>query len=772
MKHISLLIILFSALFLQVQAVPSLLSSVPSNNQQQVSVQSRLVLTLSESVQLGEGNATLNGSVVEPLTQTQQYLIFAPVLDYFCTYELHLPAGYLKSTSGESEEIRLRFTTAPEPMPNGCNVGVAQNGSRQYVSIQEAIDAAPSYSDQRFVIFVDSGSYASVHIPEDKPNITLWGKDRHRVHIRQEAMDKPAVQIDAEGSYLFQLGLEAPNGAGLEYRSDKNVLRFCRIEAGRAAIKQYEGRLHVAESLLKSGGAIVSSLGKMYVETSTLQAVGAATVLESGSAEHQPYGLVLNASWVQAGQDSIRLVSALSDGAMIHVQQTALPSLLRTDAWDDHDFTSVAFSEYMNYGLGARRYPVVYMTEAMAETVLLSMFEGWDPYDVLRNTGKQFDTWIEGAGYGANRGGNGGQTVTVSTEADLRSFAASNHPTIIRVQGTIHLSQAVGVGSNTTITGVDESSTIVGNLYVGSEARNVIIQYLNITHPGELKANDGISIEGAKRVLVRHVSLFDCSDGTCDTRNGADSITVAWNKIYYVNQLNGHRYTMIADGVLIRNDMGEVIDYGNPLHITFHHNWWSTLCDQRMPSSTNAHAHLYNNYWAATNNYYCSLARTNSEFYSEQNFYQTVRNPIYNDGFVSKIYTSGNVYRACFGSIHSGRDAVAAPAYDYIPGSAADVPSLATARSGNVRVDPSYVPTHVKPLDATGLSPKMWFDSNGLRVCYEAYVPGTELVVYTLQGLCVARVAMKQAEMDVDLPDGNQVYVVRLGGYSRCMVRN
>ena len=144
------------------------------------------------------------------------------------------------------------------------------------------------------------------------------------------------------------------------------------------------------------------------------------SVLESGSAEHQPYGLVLNASWVQAGQDSIRLVSALSDGAMIHVQQTALPSLLRTDAWDDHDFTSVAFSEYMNYGLGARRYPVVYMTEAMAETVLLSMFEGWDPYDVLRNTGKQFDTWIEGAGYGANRGGNGGQTVTVSTEADLR----------------------------------------------------------------------------------------------------------------------------------------------------------------------------------------------------------------------------------------------------------------------------------------------------------------------------------------------------------------
>ena len=58
------------------------------------------------------------------------------------------------------------------------------------------------------------------------------------------------------------------------------------------------------------------------------------------------------------------------------------------------------------------------------------------------------------------------------------------------------------------------------------------------------------------------------------------------------------------------------------------------------------------------------------------------------------------------------------------------------------------------------------------RSCYEAYVPGTELVVYTLQGLCVARVAMKQAEMDVDLPDGNQVYVVRLGGYRRCMVRD
>lgn len=771
MKHISLLFILFTVLFLHVQAVPSLLSSVPSNNQQQVSVQSRLVLTLSESVQLGEGSATLNGNVIEPLTQTQQYLIFAPALNYFSTYELYLPAGYLKSTSGESEEIYLRFTTAPEPMPNGCNVGVAQNGSRQYLSIQEAIDAAPSHSDQRFVIFVDTGSYASVHIPEDKSNITLWGKDRHRVHIRQDVMDKPAVQIDAEGSYLFQLGLEAPNGVGLEYRSDKNVLRFCRIEAGRGAIKQYEGRLHVAESLLKSGGTIVSALGKMHVETSTLQAVGAATVLESGSSGNQPCGLVLNASRVQAAQDSIWLVNALSDGTMIHVQQTALPSLLSSDAWNDHDFTSVAFSEYMNYGLGARRYPVVYLTEAMAEAVLLALFDDWDPYDVLRNTGKQFDTWIEGEGYGANRGGNGGQTVTVSNEADLRAYAASDKPTIIQIQGTIHLAQAVGVGSNTTLTGVDEASTIVGNLYVGSAARNVIIQYLNITHPGELKANDGISIEGARRVMIRHVSLYDCSDGTCDTRNGADSVTIAWNKIYYVNQLDGHRYTMIADGVIIRDDKGDVIDYGNPLHITFHHNWWSTLCDQRMPSSTNARAHMYNNYWAATNNYYCSLARTNSEFYSEHNLYQMVRNPIYNDGFVSKIYTSGNIYRACSGSIHSGRDAVDAPTYDYTPGSAADVPSLATARSGNVRVDPSYVPTQVKQPEATDLTPKMWFDSNGLRVFYEAYVPGTELAVYTLQGLCVARVTMKQAEIDVDLPDGNQVYVVRLGGYSRCMVR-
>ena len=56
---------------------------------------------------------------------------------------------------------------------------VAADGTGDYTSVQQAIDAAPAGRTEPWLIFVKSGSYEeSVTVPSDKPFIHLIGQDR------------------------------------------------------------------------------------------------------------------------------------------------------------------------------------------------------------------------------------------------------------------------------------------------------------------------------------------------------------------------------------------------------------------------------------------------------------------------------------------------------------------------------------------------------------------------------------------------------------------
>jgi len=153
---------------------------------------------------------------------------------------------------------------------------------------------------------------------------------------------------------------------------------------------------------------------------------------------------------------------------------------------------------------------------------------------------------------------------------------------------------------------------------------------------------------------------------------GADYLTVSWCKFTYPTQLE-HRFTMIADGP---KDLGPLT-----AHITLHHNWWAQGCDQRMPMSRYGTIHLYDNYYSATNNSYCSNARTNAQFFSENNFYAGVDDPIYKTSN-GRVRTSGNLYRGCTGLIDGGADNVFAPPYLYTSDPTSDVPAIVQAGAG------------------------------------------------------------------------------------------
>jgi pectate lyase len=264
--------------------------------------------------------------------------------------------------------------------------------------------------------------------------------------------------------------------------------------------------------------------------------------------------------------------------------------------------------------------------------------------------------------------------VTVTTAADLKTYALSSSPYTIVVSGVIDLGDSgrVNVTSNKTIKGANTSATIKGTIHL-SNVTNVVITKLNVSaNTGAPSVNDGITVNGSTHVYITRCTVYDCTDGNIDVCKGSDYVTVSWCKFYYTRN-NGHNFS---------NLIGSSDTDTGGYHITFHHNWWSTGCHERMPADRFGPFHLYNNYFDCAGNDYCSTARNVTQMLSENNYYDGVANPMAKED-AATLKTSGNIYNNCTGRMVTSDDVVFTPPYGYTLDATANVPSLVKAGAGN-----------------------------------------------------------------------------------------
>ncbi|HHY84150.1 MAG TPA: hypothetical protein GYA07_01250 [Verrucomicrobia bacterium] len=280
---------------------------------------------------------------------------------------------------------------------------------------------------------------------------------------------------------------------------------------------------------------------------------------------------------------------------------------------------------------------------------------------------------------GTLTGGAGGPTQTVSSSAQFISAVTATGPRVVQVSGQIDLNGSgtgsVNIQSDKTIVGLGTNATVLGQLQISGRS-NVIIRNLIISNNGEAESLDGVRIvNGSHHIWVDHCTFVDCGDGELDNTVGADYITISWCKFYYTRD-NGHNFV----NLIAASDF----DSGN-YRITFHHNWYSTMCRQRMPMSRYGTVHLFNNFYNSPGNGYCSNARTNAQFLSEHNVYRDVRDPIFKESN-GRIRTVGNLYQNCTGRIDPGTDVLdpilTPPPYPYNLDPADLVPFIVTNNAG------------------------------------------------------------------------------------------
>ncbi|WP_182904126.1 RICIN domain-containing protein [Microbispora sp. H10830] len=280
-----------------------------------------------------------------------------------------------------------------------------------------------------------------------------------------------------------------------------------------------------------------------------------------------------------------------------------------------------------------------------------------------------------GMGLSSTTGGAGGQTVTVTTLADLIKYAGSSSPYIIRVNAPITVTPygtEIKVASNKTIVGVGKNGQIVNGGFNLNNVSNVIIRNLQIRDTrmadddpdDKLYDFDGVQMDTSHHVWLDHNYIVRMNDGLIDSRKDTSYLTVSWNVIGEGHKAFGIGWT---PNVTAR--------------ITIHHNWIHDN-DVRNPSTDNvAYAHLYNNYMQNITGY-GNYSRGKTKMVIENTYYDHVNSPYYRDD-TAELKQTGSICVSCSGQKETGGSAFTPSSfYSYRLDPAANVPSLVKTYAG------------------------------------------------------------------------------------------
>ncbi|MFD2626938.1 pectate lyase family protein [Salibacterium salarium] len=290
---------------------------------------------------------------------------------------------------------------------------------------------------------------------------------------------------------------------------------------------------------------------------------------------------------------------------------------------------------------------------------------------------------------GGTTGGEGGDTVTVSTGdelADAISNKDENTPLTIYVDGTITPSNTsdskinIKDVSDISVLGVGNNGEFDGIGLKIWRADNVIVRNLTI-HEVDTGDKDAISVEGpSNNIWVDHNELYaslnvdkDYYDGLFDVKRDAYNITFSWNYVH-----DGWKAML----------MGSSDGDDDDRNITFHHNHFDNL-NSRVPSFRHGEGHLYNNYFENIVDTGIN-SRMGAELLVENNHFEDSNDPLgywYSDD-AGYWNVSNNKYENSSGSMPTTSTTSYTPPYNYSLDHQDDVKSIVTQYSGVGVINP------------------------------------------------------------------------------------
>ncbi|MFH6956912.1 pectinesterase family protein [Flavobacterium aquidurense] len=310
---------------------PIVESSFPVEASQAVGANGNIILNYNEQVQLGSGQAVLNGKNLnaEFVNKTVKFSYFG--LEYNKQYTFTLPAGFVKDLSGNNgDAVSLSFKTMEKPVPVkrkfdlivDADATAEQLATGKYVkTIAEAFNAAPSNSASRFLVLITNGTYnlggdgtnpqgIVLQLPSGKNNVSLIAQSKDKVILQGnpgQGIKNAVLSIEANDLYVENVTIEHKDGIttsgqrpALNPAGDRNVYNGVRLRSKQDTQVTGGKRSFYYKATIEGDVDFICGGGTHWFEECKLVSVASGYIVAPNHDTATQYGYIFNNNTITA----------------------------------------------------------------------------------------------------------------------------------------------------------------------------------------------------------------------------------------------------------------------------------------------------------------------------------------------------------------------------------------------------------------------------------------------------------------------------------------
>jgi pectinesterase len=294
------------------------------------------------------------------------------------------------------------------------DITVAQDGSGQFSSVQDAIMSVPAGSaNNPVVIHIKPGTYKElIYIQHEKRFFRLVGEDAKTTILTFDlnanivgANNKPigtfrtpSTVIDADDFTAENITFEntaGPVGQALAIRvdGDRAVFRRCRFLGWQDTIFLNRGRQYFEDCYITGHVDFIFGAATAFFERCHIHCLRSGYITAASTYDYVPYGFVFSNCKITAENSEVKtyLGRPWRDFSAVTYLNTEMSEVVRPVGWHNWDLPArektSRYAEYNSSGAGANAKARVTWSrqltkqEAKSITVkkVLSGDDGWDP---------------------------------------------------------------------------------------------------------------------------------------------------------------------------------------------------------------------------------------------------------------------------------------------------------------------------------------------------------------------------------------------------------
>jgi len=211
------------------------------------------------------------------------------------------------------------LSISAQTLDNKLALTVAQDGSGDFKTIQEAVNNVKDNSEKRVVITIKPGIYKEkLEIPVSKTFITLKGTDRNKTIISfDDYSGKPLRERDSSGKTAFGTGtsysflikgndctienLTVENTAGrvgqavaLHIKSDRVIVKNCNLLGNQDTLylSEEKTRIYFENCFINGTTDFIFGAATAYFYKCTIESLINSYITAASTPQGQPYGFV------------------------------------------------------------------------------------------------------------------------------------------------------------------------------------------------------------------------------------------------------------------------------------------------------------------------------------------------------------------------------------------------------------------------------------------------------------------------------------------------